>query len=309
MGYDNLIDSVRKQKNSKSINKVIVALSGGADSIATAFALKKVGVELLALHCNFHLRGEESNRDMNFVMDFCHENQIQLEIKEFDVNEYVTQNPHESVEMACRNLRHEWFREKLAATGYDRIATGHNADDNIETLFLNLLRGSGTRGVKGMTEDTGIIWRPLLRFHRDEIISFINRSNLSYIIDSTNLESDFRRNFLRNKVFPLIKTQWKGFDKAMDSSISHLEEENQVVEYLLNKTIGKKKKFLKRELILNFPAPLLLIRRFIEQIGPYTTTAFEVYEALIANKPHIRTWNLRLGNLTLRNGILSINNG
>lgn len=309
MKYDYIIDSIRKQVFQLDLRQVIVALSGGADSIATAFILKKIGLEILALHCNFHLRGDESNRDMKFVEQFCEAYRIPLEIRHFDVDVYMNNNPHTSVEMACRDLRHKWFENRLISTRYERIATGHNADDNIETLFLNLLRGSGTRGLRGMTVDNGKLWRPLLNFHRTEIIGLLERYRIDFIVDSTNLTSDYRRNFLRNEVFPLIKTEWNGFEKALDCSLCHLQEENSVVEYYLSKILETHNDKIPVAHILSFPSPLLLIRRFIEKCGPYTTTQNEVLDAIKANKPHIRKWSLKYGDLILRNGVLSIEMG
>ena len=298
--------SIKREASASNIGKVLMTLSGGADSIATAFALKNSGIEILALHCNFHLRGEESNRDMEFVKKFCTDNQISFEIKEFNVLDYLKENKHSSVEMACRDLRHDWFKKKLEETGYDRIVTGHNADDNIETFFLNLLRGSGTRGLKGMIKDNGLIWRPLLNFHRKEILKYIKDNDLNFVVDSTNLKNDYRRNYLRNTVIPLLKKEWKGFDSALDKTIHNLEKENQVIENNLNNILYEGIRFLSVETIENFPSPMLLIKRFIEPLGPFSTTPQEVLASIKANKPHIRIWRLKRGNLYLKNKKLFI---
>lgn len=297
---------ISREASEFSIGKALVAISGGADSVAALFSLKKIGLEVLALHCNFHLRGEESDRDMEFVINFCHSNSIPLEIKEFDVESYLQSHKGLSLEIACRNLRHEWFREKLTETGYDRIVTGHNADDNIETFFLNMLRGSGSRGLKGMEKDNGIIWRPLLRFHRTEILDYLKYHNLSYVVDSTNLKSDYRRNYLRNKIIPLLKEEWKGFDAAMDKTIRNIETENHLIEDVVNNFLPLPDHPLDTEIILNSPAPLLLLKRYIDPLGPFSTTPDEILSAIKANKPHIRRWRLRKGAVFLRNGRLFI---
>lgn len=297
-----MIEELRR----KGFNKVVVALSGGADSVAATFALHQAGLQILALHCNFHLRGSESNRDMEFVRNFCARLDIPLEIKEFDVDEYVSAHKGCSVEMACRNLRHQWFDEKLKETGYDRIVTGHNADDNIETFFLNALRGSGTRGLKGMTEDTGKIWRPLLAFHRQEILEFLKENNLNYVVDSTNLTSDYRRNFLRNKVIPLLREEWKGFDAALDKTLGNLKTENLLVEDAIARSMPERGEPLSVSTITASPAPLLVIKRFIDPLEPYITTPEEILKAIKANKPHIRRWKLKKGDAYLRNGRLFI---
>lgn len=298
--------STRKYAQENEIRKVILGLSGGADSVATALALLKSGVEVIALHANFHLRGEESNRDMEFVKEFCLDHNIPFEIKEFNIQEYQQKNRGCSVEMACRNLRHEWFRDKKEQTGADRIVTGHNADDNIETLFINLMRGAGTRGLKGMDYDNGVIWRPLLSFHRKEILIFLEKEGARFVTDSTNLESDYRRNFLRNKVLPLLRKEWEGADKALDRAIKNLNAENRIVESEIKKSLPDNNKPLKVETILKFPSPLLLIRRFLDKAEPFTTTPDEILAAIKAAKPHIRTWNLKKGKAWLRNGRLFV---
>ncbi|MCH5231676.1 MAG: tRNA lysidine(34) synthetase TilS [Muribaculaceae bacterium] len=301
--------SVKQEASNLNFRKILVALSGGADSIATAYALKRVGLEIKALHCNFHLRGRESNDDQTFVKRFCEKNSIPLSTIDFDVDSYKEANPGVSVEMACRNLRHEWFSKILMESGYDRLATGHNADDNIETFFLNMLRGSGSRGLKGMERDNGKIWRPLLSFHRKEILSFLDDNKLDYVVDSTNLQSDYRRNFLRNEIIPLLKEKWLGFDTAMDKTISNLETENNLIEHYLNNILKETGSSLEVSTILESWAPLLLIKRFLDPYGPFVKTPEEVLSAINANKPHIRRWRLKKGILILRNGKLFIEIG
>ena len=319
--------SVGKELSNLNINKVIVALSGGADSVATLCALRKAGCRVKALHCNFHLRKEESNRDMDFVKKLCLDLEVPLEIAEFNIDEYRVGRKGISVEMACRDLRHDWFRQRLAELSFDRIATGHNADDNIETFFLNAFRGSGSRGLKGMTPDNGIIWRPLLKFHRKDILDYLDDNDLEYVVDSSNLENDYRRNILRNQIIPLLKKEWKGFENAMDKTIANLETENSLIEKIVEETLSgsvetltvragkeanvtaatsKQLKTLRVDTVTKFPAPLLLIKRFIDPLEPFTTTPQEILAAVKANKPHIRRWRLRNGKVFLRNGRLFI---
>lgn len=297
---------IKKEASKRGIKKVIVALSGGADSVATTHLLKKAGIDVLALHCNFHLRGEESDRDMNFVKSFCDTNKIPLLVKHFDVEGYITSHKGCSLEMACRDLRYKWFEDVKREETYDRIVTGHNADDNIETLFLNLLRGSGTRGLSGMIPDNGTIWRPLLNIHRKEILDYLWANKLDHIVDSSNLKNDFRRNFLRNDIIPILKNRWEGFEKTLDKSIKNLREENDLIESILSQKLPKEGEALKVEDILNFPAPSLLIKRFIDPAKPFSETVNEILSAIDANKPHIRRWKLRDGEVVLRNGNLFV---
>lgn len=301
---DNYIRNLRKELKDKGIHKVVVALSGGPDSVALTNLLNKSGIQIVAMHCNFHLRGEESNRDQDFTGNFCKILDIPLLIKQININEYLAENPGISIEMACRETRYEWFHKVMKEEGAERIAIGHNADDNIETFFLNLLRGSGTQGLKGMSRDNGILFRPLLDVHRDEIISYLEENNLSYIVDSSNLRNDYRRNYLRNEIIPLFKKEWKGFNKSLDSSISYLNSENKIIEEVIKKSLPANNEPLETKDILDFADPVLLIRRYISEIGPFTTTAEEILNAINAKKPHIRKWRLKKGSVRLQNGRL-----
>ena len=301
--------SVLREASEFKIFNVLVALSGGADSIATALLLKKIGLKIKCLHCNFHLRGEESDRDFDFVKDFCNFHNLPLETIDFDVCGYLKDNSGFSVEMACRNLRHDWFKKKSEEEKADRLVTGHNADDNIETFMLNMLRGSGTRGLRGMKPDNGYIWRPLLSFHREEILEYLAFRHQPYVVDSTNLQSDYRRNYLRNEIIPRLKKEWKGFNNSLDKTISNINMENEVVEKYLALHLPPFGNPLSVETVSSSPAPLLLIRRFIDFLGPYATTANEILSAIKANKPHIRRWRLKYGVVFLRNGNLFVEMG
>lgn len=301
---DIVLQEIKNYSNSHNIKKVIAGVSGGSDSICMLSLIKKAGLEVTALHCNFNLRGEESVRDRNFVDKICKSANIPLEIIEFDVKQYLVANKGVSLEMACRKLRHDWFAEKKIEFLADRIVLGHNADDNIETFFLNLLRGSGTSGLKGMEYDNGVIWRPLLNFHKETILGYLERNNLSYVTDSTNLLSDYRRNFLRNEVIPLLKKEWKGFNKCLDKTIKNLESENKIVKNSLDHILNTYKDKLPLEEIKAFPAPELLVRTFLSPLKPFSTTASEVLDAIRAEKPHSPKWNLPGGSAFFKKGSL-----
>lgn len=307
VSFKDIERNIRKYISQAKISRVGIAFSGGADSICLLHLLSKIHeLQIYALHCNFHLRGEESNRDEMHVRKICEQLNISLQIIHFDVDEYLKKHPGESLEMACRNLRYEWFFSQMETNSLHRITTGHNADDNIETFFLNAFRGCGSQGLKGMEHDTGKIWRPLLCMHRTEILDYLNENDIAYITDSSNLQSDFRRNFLRNDIIPLLRSRWLGFDKAMDSTIAHIYSENKVIENLIKRLLPDEGKPLKTEIIIEFPNPELLIRRYIQPLGPYTTTPSEIIDAIRANKPHIRRWSLRNGEVVLRNHALHL---
>lgn len=147
--------------------KILAAVSGGADSVALLRVLAALGCDCIAAHCNFHLRGDESDRDEAFVRTLCHDLGIELRCTDFDVDAYKKSHGV-STEMACRELRYEWFERQRAALGCSVIAVAHHRDDNIETFFLNLVRGSGITGLAGIKPCNGKIVRPLLGSSRDE---------------------------------------------------------------------------------------------------------------------------------------------
>ena len=180
---------------------ILVGVSGGADSVALLLILKDLGYQIQALHCNFHLRDEESNRDELFVTELCHRNNIPLLVKHFETKEYAIQN-NISIEMAARNLRYNWFYEILTETSAQCIAVAHHKDDQAETLLLNLIRGTGIRGLAGMYPLRNKIARPLLCVTRKEIISYLSQANQDYVVDSTNLKRDTTRNIIRLDIIP-----------------------------------------------------------------------------------------------------------
>ena len=150
--------------------KILAAVSGGADSVALLRVLAALGCNCIAAHCNFHLRGDEADRDEAFVRKLCLDIDIELRCTDFDVEAYKKSHGV-STEMACRELRYEWFERQRAALGCSVIAVAHHRDDNIETFFLNLVRGSGITGLAGIKPCNGKIVRPLLGSSRDEIIN------------------------------------------------------------------------------------------------------------------------------------------
>lgn len=197
--------------------RMLVAVSGGADSTALLHSLCRLKKDCVVAHCNFHLRGAESDRDQSFVEELCRQHGVRLNVRDFDVEEYC-RNHKVSVEMACRELRYEWFDTLLEKYGCSRIVVAHNSDDNIETMLLNLFRGTGIDGLVGMKIDNGKILRPLLQFTRKDIEDYLNEEGISYVVDSTNLQSDYRRNYIRNVLLPELETRWCGIRKVLRRS-------------------------------------------------------------------------------------------
>ena len=218
--------------------RVIVGLSGGADSVALLLVLRRLGYECVAAHCNFHLRGEESMRDERFCRALCERTGVEFVMTDFNVDARRRETG-ESVEMACRSLRYEWW-DRLMATGKGSvIAVGHHKEDNIETFFLNMLRGSGLAGLKGMMPRTMNIIRPMLDCDKAEILDFLNEEGETYITDSSNLSNDFKRNRLRNVVLPEFEKSFPGMMEAVSDSIAHLRDNYSLYTDYCDKLRGK----------------------------------------------------------------------
>ena len=182
----------------------IVAVSGGADSVALLLVLKQLGYRVEAAHCNFQLRSDESNRDEMFVQNLCKENDVPLHIIHFDTKFYA-ETHQVSIEMAARELRYRYFEQLRQDIGAADISVAHHRDDAVETLLMNLLRGTGIHGLTGIRPHNGHIVRPLLGVNRKEIEEFLDSIGQSYVTDSTNLVDDVVRNKLRLNVLPQMK--------------------------------------------------------------------------------------------------------
>ena len=183
----------------------LVALSGGADSVALLFALKKLGYNIEAAHCNFHLRGEESDRDEDFCKNLCCELDIKLHLAHFDTQTNASLHGI-SIEMAARNLRYNYFEALLKDINASAVCVAHHKDDSAETLLLNLIRGTGIEGLTGIKSKNNRIVRPFLCVRRNEIINYLEQQNQSFVTDSSNLVNDVQRNKIRLDVMPLLQT-------------------------------------------------------------------------------------------------------
>jgi len=186
------------------MTRILLAVSGGIDSMYLANRAPELfpGARFAVAHCNFALRGAESDADEAFVRAWCAEKGLECFTKRFDTRGYAAEKGV-SIEMAARDLRYAWFAELRRTGGFDAVAVAHNADDNAETLLLNLLRGTGTRGLRGMGDHDGIV-RPLLDTPREDIRAWMTAHGLAWREDSTNADNAPKRNRIRNEVFPVF---------------------------------------------------------------------------------------------------------
>ena len=216
--------------------KLILALSGGIDSMVLADLLLQAKTDFVVAHCNFHLRGEESDGDEQFVRDYASRNGLTIYVKQFETEVYAKEHGI-SIEMAARDLRYAWFEELRQQLGYDCIAVAHHADDQLETFFINLLRGAGIRGLKGMQSVNGHIIRPLLDVSRAEIQQYAEEHHLQWREDHTNAETLYLRNKIRHELLPVIDNISKEGRASIMKSMSHLASENELYRELVKEKL------------------------------------------------------------------------
>lgn len=241
-------------------DRILVALSGGVDSMVLAELLRRGGYDIAFAHCNFHLRGKESDGDEQFVREYAERVGVKLFVRQFDTLEYV-ETQKISVEMAARELRYAWFNDLINANEhissteshvhpvistersewrnllFDKLALAHHADDQIETFFINLLRGSGIKGLKAMQPRNGMYIRPLLWASRDEIKNFAIENGIQWREDSTNNDTVYLRNKIRHELMPVFDSIKPEAREKILESVNHLASENQLYRELLKEKI------------------------------------------------------------------------
>ena len=213
-------------------NRIVIGVSGGADSVALLDILTRLGYECIVAHCNFHLRAEDSNRDAAFVRELCSKYGLKSHFIDFDTEVFAKENSI-SIEMAARKLRYDWFEEIRVATNSTHIAVAHHRDDSVETILLNLVRGTGIRGLKGISPKNGFVIRPLLVIGRVDILDYIQSRKLEFVEDYTNNEDVYTRNFIRLNVIPLLETINPSVKESIIRTSEHLVQvENIYANYI-----------------------------------------------------------------------------
>lgn len=272
----------------RSGERLLVALSGGADSVALLLLAAEADVLGAAAHCNFHLRGEESDRDEQFVRTLCEKLGVKLFVQHFSTTTEA-ERLGESVEMAARRLRYEWFKTLCKEEQLTGVAVAHHRDDNAETLLLNLLRGTGLKGLTGMRRDrteNGLrVVRPLLDVSRTDILGYLEARGQDYVTDSTNADSHYRRNKIRHEVLPLLRTINPRIVQTLHETAQLLADAERLCQYgadQLRKQLVKGNHDhegleIDREALQSAPAAASLLH---EWLSPYGFTATQTNEAL-----------------------------
>ena len=224
----------------------LVALSGGADSVALLLCLKELGYRVEAVHCNFQLRGEESMRDERFCEELCQHENIPLHKVHFDTQSYADLHKV-SIEMAARELRYRYFFQLKEALKAEGICVGHHKEDSVETVLINLVRGTGLSGLMGIRPRKNDIIRPLLCVTRQEIEDYLRRHASTFVTDSTNLVDDVVRNKIRLNVLPQLAEINPSVTEAILTTANHLSDVEAIVQESLKEALGKAVYFFSSE--------------------------------------------------------------
>lgn len=209
--------------------KLLLAISGGIDSMVLLHLCSKSGLDIRVAHCNFQLRGEESDMDEKFVRHECEKLGVLIFVNHFETKKFAEQQKL-SIQVVARNLRYDWFNTLLINNDYDYILTAHHLDDSLETFLINFTRGSGIDGLTGIPQQNGPIVRPLLVFSKDEIEAFANENNIAWREDSSNATDKYARNKLRHDVVPVLKELNPSLLDSFKNTISSLKQAQTMVD-------------------------------------------------------------------------------
>jgi len=266
--------------------KIGVATSGGVDSMVLCHMLLKLNISFTVLHCNFHLRGEASDGDAKMVKCFAKNHRLEFEQIDFQTREYAAENGI-SIQMAARELRYDWFHKIKKEKNLSWIATAHHLDDDIETVLINLGRGTGIRGMMGIPDKANGFIRPLLGFSKEQIIAYAKKQAVEWREDNTNQSTDYLRNYLRLKVIPAWKEQVPDLEIGFISSKKHISQsiqlQNDYLRLVKNQVWSESEFGVQIDLkkLENFPNNSTLL---YELLSPYGFTAWEDVYNLIESQ-------------------------
>ena len=279
---------IKEQNLFQSKDRLLLAVSGGIDSVVLCALCKEAGYEFEIAHCNFQLRGSDSQRDEAFVKALAEKYKVPFHLKKFDTIDYA-KTTKKSIETAARDLRYQWFDELLKNNQQNETArlnfllTGHHADDNIETVTMNFFRGTGIHGLKGILPSNGKIIRPILFAKRNDLETYVTQHGLDFVTDHTNLENDYTRNYFRNTILPLVS---ESYPEAANNVLKNIQRFRET-EILFGQAVEKHKKNLLeyRNNEIHIPALKLLktiplVTVFYEIIKEYGFTAHQTEEAI-----------------------------
>lgn len=284
-----LVEQFKKAVKSANLfaasDRLLLAVSGGVDSVVLSELCKQAGYEFMIAHCNFQLRGEESERDETFVRELAKKYHVTLVVEKFDTIAFATTHKL-SVQEAARQLRYQWFEKLMIPdsgfSNLDYVLTAHHADDNAETVLMNFCRGSGLQGLTGIPALYSYIRRPLLDFTREELMEFAKENKLDYVEDSSNKESKYTRNLFRNEVMPLIARAYPQLKENLQDNIHRFNEINKLYQV----AVGEIKKKICRQKGAELHIPVKQLMAFqnrallYEIIHPYGFSEKQIDELI-----------------------------
>lgn len=272
---------IKQQNLFQPKDKLLLAVSGGVDSVVLCELCKQAGYHFTIAHCNFQLRGEESERDENFVKELGEKYNVEVLVKKFDTNKFAAENKL-SIQVAARELRYDWFNEvvtkmksdlrlkssKAPLCGVGGLLTAHHANDNIETLLMNFFKGTGISGLHGISPKQESIIRPLLFAKKEELLEFATVNNLTFVEDSSNASDKYTRNYFRNQLIPDLQ---KVYPQVANNLINNIERFSEIeILYQQSVNLSKKKLLELKGNEIHIPVLKLL------QTSPLKTIIYEI---------------------------------
>ena len=265
---------IKKEDLFQEKDKLLIAVSGGVDSVVLCELSKQSGYDFVMAHCNFQLRGTESDRDEQFVKELGEKYKVEVLVKKFDTQKYSEDNKL-SFQVAARELRYNWFYELLESSTFNiqhstfnYLLTAHHADDNVETLLMNFFKGTGIAGLKGILSKQGKLIRPLLFAGKAELVNFAAENKLAFVEDSSNASDKYTRNYFRNQLIPGLQKVFPKVDDNLTGNLHRFRE----IELLYRQSISLYKKKLLEQKGNEFHIPVLKL----QQVGVSTISATTV---------------------------------
>lgn len=267
--------------------RFLIANSAGPDSMVLTFVLLNFGCQIELAHLNYGLRGKESQADEAFINEFALTNNLILHLKRVNTKDEMLE--HESIQMAARRIRYSYFEELMQKQNIDYCVTAHHLDDNIETFFLNLIRGTGIKGLKGINAFSTKLIRPLIAIPKSELLSYAFEHNIEFRTDQTNLESIYQRNILRNEVLPALHKHFPAFRIKMAETFNYMKDalilQNEAIESwkTIYVSISKSITYIEKKALIKHPAGQTILIQILNDFGFSPTVTGDIYKNLTSN--------------------------